>query len=73
MYKNTDLTHTIDDLVEKMRGCISMYPNESHIPKSTKYKATLPESQPVAEKNKTKDPPGVSMPPEKEMSPAQLG
>jgi len=50
-----------------------MCPNEGNINKNTKHKTTLPEVQPTAEKDKAKDPPGVSMPPEKEMSPPQLG
>ena len=50
-----------------------MRSNEGHTHKSTKQKTTLPEAHPAAEKNKPKDPPGVNMPPETEMSPPQLG
>ena len=50
-----------------------MYPNEGNNNKSAKYKATLPEAQSATEKNKTKNPPSVNMPPETEMSPPQLG
>ena len=52
-----------------------MNPNEGHTNKSknTKHNSTLAETVSAAEKSKTKNPPGVSMPPEKEMSPAQLG
>jgi len=58
-----------------MRGYIQMNPNEGHTNKSknTKHNSTLAETVSAAEKSKTKNPPGVSMPPEKEMSPAQLG
>jgi len=44
-----------------------MYPNEAHTRKNenTKHSAT--------KQDKAKDPPGVSMPPETEMMPAQLG
>ena len=48
-----------------------MYPSEGHAAKSTKNKSTLAETISAAEK--TKNPPGVLMPPEEEMSPAQLG
>jgi len=47
-----------------------MYPDESHTHKSN---STLVETVLAAEKNKTKNPPGVSMPSEKEMSLPQLG
>jgi len=52
-----------------------MYPNEdnTHKSKSANHNATLSETQSAIAKNKTKNPPGVSMPPEKEMSPPQLG
>jgi len=52
-----------------------MYPNDNHTlkSKSTKHDSTLAETISAAEKSKTKNPPGVTMPPEKEMSPAQLG
>jgi len=52
-----------------------MYPNDGHThrSKSTKHNSKLAETISNAEKSKTKNPPGVSMPPEKEMSPAQLG
>jgi len=52
-----------------------MSPSESHNHKSknTKHKSTLTETILSAEKNKAKNPPGVSIPPEKEMSPPQLG
>ena len=50
-----------------------MYPNESHNNKTAKNKTAASKLQPIAEKDKTKDPPGVSMPPETEMSPPQLG
>jgi len=45
----------------------------NHKSKSTKHNSTLTEILSSAEKSKTKNPPGVSMPPEKEMSPPQLG
>lgn len=49
-----------------------MYPNE--VSKSTKRKTGLPaEVQSFKGKDEPKDPPGVFMPPESEMSPAQLG
>jgi len=52
-----------------------MSPNEGHATKSkgTKHNSTLAETIATAEKSKTKNPPGVTMPPEEEMSPAQLG
>ena len=52
-----------------------MYPNESntHKSKNTKNNSKLAETISNAEKSKTKNPPGLTMPPEKEMSPAQLG
>ncbi|MCL2404028.1 MAG: hypothetical protein FWC92_00635 [Defluviitaleaceae bacterium] len=52
-----------------------MYPNKSltHTSKSTKQSSTLTETVSNAEKSKTQNPPGVNMPPEEEMSPAQLG
>ena len=50
-----------------------MYPNEGNTHKSAKHKTVLPEIQSAAEKDKAKDPPGVDMPPETEMSPPQLG
>jgi len=52
-----------------------MYPNEgnSRKSKSAKHNDTLQKVQSTTEKNKTPDPPGVSMPPEKEMSPPQFG
>ena len=40
-----------------------MHPNEDHTSKINNN----------TKKDKAKDPPGVSMPPEEEMSPAQLG
>jgi len=52
-----------------------MNPNEdhNHNGKSTKHHSTLVETLLSAEKNKIKNPPGVSIPPEEEMSPPQLG
>jgi len=52
-----------------------MNPSEGHNNKSkgTKHNSTLTETIRSAEKNKKKNPPGVSIPPEKEMSPPQLG
>jgi len=52
-----------------------MHPNEgnNHKNKSDKRNTVSPETQSDTEKNKTKNPPGVFMPPEKEMSPPQLG
>jgi len=53
-----------------------MCPNEGHTHKSAKHEAALPEKHPSRGKNETEDLPGVSgvpMPPEKEMSPPQLG
>ena len=52
-----------------------MNPNEGYTPKNknTKHDSKLAETISAAEKSKTKNPPGVTMPPEKEMSPAQLG
>jgi len=52
-----------------------MCPNESntHKNKNTKHNSAFAETALAAEKSKTKNPPGVTMPPEKEMSPAQLG
>jgi|GEM_PF-4878450 len=47
-------------------------PNESHSHKNAKNKAT-PVAQPTTEKNIPKDPPGVHMPSEREMSPPQFG
>jgi len=41
--------------------------------KIDKYKDAVPEVMSFEEKNESKDPPGVFMPPESEMSPAQLG
>lgn len=55
------------------KGCIIMRSNESNNPKNVKHKAASPKNQQSKEKNKTNDPPGVSMPPEKEMSPPQFG
>jgi len=52
-----------------------MFPNKDHSKKdkSTNHNATLTETLSAAEKSKTKNPPGVSLPPETEMSPPQLG
>jgi len=52
-----------------------MYPNEgqTHKNKNAKHNSTLAEAISAAEESKTQNPPGVSMPLEKEMSPAQLG
>jgi len=52
-----------------------MSPNESrdHKVKNNKSSAELTEAILSAEKSKAKNPPGLSMPPEKEMSPPQLG
>jgi len=50
-----------------------MLPNEGSTNKSTKHKSKFPEAQSNTEKNKAQNPPGVSMPPETEMSPPQLG
>jgi len=44
--------------------------NQSNSRKSIKQK---PVAQPTSEKNIPNDPPGVSMPSEKEMSPPQFG
>ena len=68
MYKNTALAQTITTFDERM---YTMYPNENHSQKNAKHENVLPEGQPVAGKNKTK--PGAAIPPEKEMSPPQLG
>jgi len=49
-----------------------MSPNKNH--KNTKHKSALPaEAQSFEVKDEPKDPPGVFMPPESEMSPPQLG
>ena len=52
-----------------------MNPNEAHTHKSkdTKHHSTLVEAALDTEKSKIKNPPGVSTPLEKEMSPPQLG
>jgi len=50
-----------------------MNPTENQTHKNKKSKDTLPKKQPITSENKTNDPPGVHMPPEKEMSPPQLG
>ena len=50
-----------------------MRSNKGHSNKSTNHDAVLPKTKPDADKNETKDPPGVHMPPEREMSPPQLG
>jgi len=48
-----------------------MNPNERST--HSKDKIELSKVQAAAEKSKTNDPPGVSMPPETEMSPPQFG
>ena len=52
-----------------------MYPNDNHTSKNKNpnHDSKLAETISAAEKSKTKNPPGVTMPPENEMSPAQLG
>ena len=50
-----------------------MYPKESNSDKNTKQKAALPKTKSEADRKETKDPPGVNMPPETEMSPPQFG
>jgi len=60
-----------------MKGCIFMYSNGNHASKGkhTKHDVTSPEieAHSASGKNRTKNPPGVNMPSEDEMSPAQLG
>jgi len=57
-----------------MRGCMPVYPKENHTSKNkSPYHNATPETRPTDEKNETKNPPGVFMPPETEMSPPQLG
>jgi len=50
-----------------------MRSSKNHAEKDIKHKSAVPKSQPVAGEDKPKDPPGVNMPPETEMSPPQLG
>ena len=73
MNKNTATAQPI--LKKSNEGMKTMYSNESYTQKSknTKSNSVLTETLLAAEKCKTQNPPGVSMPPEKEMSPAQLG
>ena len=50
-----------------------MYPNDNHKNKNDKRASKLAEAIAAAEKTKTKNPPGVEIPLESEMSPPQLG
>jgi len=56
-----------------MKGCVPMKQNENLILNHSKHNTAENKKQDTAEKNKAKDPPGVHMPPEKEMSPPQFG
>jgi len=52
-----------------------MYPKEgsTHKGKNTKHNTTSPNKKAATEKKIVKNPPGVELPPETEMSPAQYG
>jgi len=50
-----------------------MSPKEGNTNKNSKNKETLTKTPPAMERDKPKDPPGVHMPSEKEMSPPQFG
>ena len=50
-----------------------MYPKDSHTKKSNNPKNELAEAITAAEEMKAKNPPNVTIPPEREMSPPQLG